>query len=383
MLLLSRSEDALLSFDAALALQPNSDGHMLRGEALGVLGRHTDSVASFERGVEGSGSAENRCRLALAQLRLGDFTRGWIASEARWDQTQFRSSSTSYQVERLLPLLDRDSRAEDIVGRKVLLINEQGIGDQVMFCSMLPDLIAAGCDITCFCDSRLLDLFSISFPGVRFLAEGGGLDAPPESFQTVIAMGSLGRLFRNAPADFPGAPYLKAPQAAADRWRARLGSKRRPLRIGISWRGGLEHTNRANRSLMLHQLLPLLSRQDCEFVSLQYGEADAEIMEVNERLADALTAFPSADYADFGQLAGMVRSVDLVVSVQTALIHLCGALGVPCLVMVPFMAEWRYGTAGDSMPWYNSVRLFRQPEPGAWRPVIEEVEGAIETWTRP
>jgi hypothetical protein len=119
-----------------------------------------------------------------------------------------------------------------------LLINEQGIGDQVMFCSMLPDLIAAGCDITCFCDSRLLDLFSISFPGVRFLAEGGGLDAPPESFQTVIAMGSLGRLFRNAPADFPGAPHLKAPQAAADRWRARLGSKRRPLRIGISWRGG-------------------------------------------------------------------------------------------------------------------------------------------------
>jgi ADP-heptose:LPS heptosyltransferase len=134
---------------------------------------------------------------------------------------------------------------------------------------------------------------------------------------------------------------------------------------------------------MLHQLLPLLSRQDCQFVSLQYGEADAEIMEVNERLSDAITAFPSADYADFGQLAGMVKSVDLVVSVQTALIHLCGALGVPCLVMVPFMAEWRYGTAGDSMPWYNSVRLLRQPEAGAWGPVIEEVERAIETWPRP
>jgi tetratricopeptide (TPR) repeat protein len=384
LLTLSRFDEALSSIDGALALQPaNPDSHILRAEALSALGRPAESLASLERALAANpASVETRCRLALARLRLGDFARGWAESEARWDQPLFRAASTSYPIERLAPVLDKTSRAEDLAGRKVLVINEQGIGDQVMFCSMLPDLLAAGSDVTCFCDVRLLALLADSFPNVRFLPEGGGLDAPLESFDTVIGMGSLGRLFRKSPADCPGAPYLKAPRAESETWRAHLGTKARPLRVGLSWRGGLAHTNRINRSLALDQLTPIISRPDCEFVSVQYGDADAEIAEINRTLANPVTAFPSADYADFVQLAALLQSLDIVVSVQTAVIHLCGALGDPCLVMVPFVAEWRYGVRGDAIPWYRSVRLLRQPSPGAWEPVIEAVGSALDAWPR-
>jgi hypothetical protein len=190
-------------------------------------------------------------------------------------------------------------------------------------------------------------------------------------------MGSLGRLYRRDVADFPRRPYLSAPPAIRAHWAERLGPRPEGLRIGISWTGGLKQTRAERRSLPLAQLRPLLDLPGCEVVSLQYGDVADEVAAVNAGLATPVRLFPAEDLDDFADLAGLVQSLDVVVSVQNSLVHLCGALGQRCLTMVPHAPEWRYGASGSTMPWYGSVELFRQPEPRAWEPVIEQVRQAL------
>jgi hypothetical protein len=157
------------------------------------------------------------------------------------------------------------------------------------------------------------------------------------------------------------------------RWAERLGPADGRRRVGVSWRGGIDRTGRGARSMDLAQLRPLFDLPGCEFVSLQYGDVAGEVAAANAGLVSPIRVFPAADIDDFDDLAGLVRNLDLVVSVQTALVHLTGALGAPGLVMVPAMAEWRYGAHGATMPWYGSLRLFRQGEDADWAPVVEAV----------
>jgi hypothetical protein len=197
-------------------------------------------------------------------------------------------------------------------------------------------------------------------------------------YDKILAMGSLGRLYRNRIEDFPGEPFLAPRPAVRAAWAARLGPKPSGLRIGFSWRGGTDRSGGSRRSLTLEQLAPLFSLPDCEFVNLQYGDTRDELAAAGV-LASAVRSFPPAEMEDFEDLAAIVAELDVVVSVQTALVHLCGAIGQECLTMVPHAPEWRYGLEGSTMPWYRSVRLFRQPEPGAWEPVIREVTDVIRS----
>jgi ADP-heptose:LPS heptosyltransferase len=147
-----------------------------------------------------------------------------------------------------------------------------------------------------------------------------------------------------------------------------LGPAQGRRRIGVSWRGGTAGTNREGRSMDLAQLAPLFALPDAEFVSLQYGDVAAEAAG-----QPALRLVPPAEIDDFAELAALVANLDLVVSVQTAVVHLAGALGTPCLTLVPLRAEWRYTASAASMPWYRSVRIFRQAGAADWEPVIARV----------
>src|SRR5262249_2441794 len=138
------------------------------------------------------------------------------------------------------------------------------------------------------------------------------------------------------------------------------------LKVGISWRGGTDRTRKGARSIPLDMWRPLLELEGVRFISLQYGEVKADIERANASLAQPIVHFETAEIGNFDHLAGLVSALDLVISVQTAIVHLSGAIGKPCWVMVPFAAEWRYGAAGDSMPWYSSVKLFRQEMRGDW-----------------
>ena len=196
---------------------------------------------------------------------------------------------------------------------------------------------------------------------------------PFSEYDIAIGLGSLGRLYRNKLSDFPGQPYLRPTPAARRQWARRLGPKTTGLRIGLSWRGGLQTSGSIVRSIPLHQLEPLLALPGCEIVSLQYGDVRAEVEAVNARLARPITLFPPNGIDDFDDLAALALELDAVVSVQTAAVHLSGALGAACIALLPHAPEWRYGASGGTMPWYGSVRLVRQAEPGEWGPVIGNV----------
>ncbi len=372
LLAMQRPRDALASLDAAQALGAlDAEGHAHRGAVLTALGRPDAALESYDRAVALSASdPENLYRRAHARLRLGDFDGGWRDHEARWRARAFLQSSAALAAPALRARFDPDVEAADLAGKAVLIVAEQGVGDQIMFASILPDLAALAGSVACLCDGRLAALFSRSLPQVRFVRPGEPLDL--NAFDHVAPMASLGRLFRTSAARFPGVPYLRPRDTVVAAWKRRLGPKTTPLRIGISWRGGADLTGAAARSMTLATLAPLLARDDCEFVSLQYGDVADEIAAANTTLARPIRLFTPTELDDFEQLAGLAQSLDAVVSVQNTNVHLCGALGKPCLAMIPFAAEWRYGAAGFAMPWYGSVRLIRQAAPGDWSDVVTQ-----------
>ena len=190
-------------------------------------------------------------------------------------------------------------------------------------------------------------------------------------------IGSLPLHIRRQRADFPRHQgYLRAdPQRVAD-WRTRLAALGPGLKVGISWQGGTHKSRRPVRSMPVTQWLPILQAEDIHFVDLQYTDSGAELAALRAATGVHVHSWQETR-TDYEQTAALVTALDLVISVCTAVIHLGGALGRPVWVMAPFSPEWRYGIAGDSIPWYPSLRVFRQPSYGAWDAVITSVADSL------
>lgn len=249
-------------------------------------------------------------------------------------------------------------------GQTVWVYGEQGIGDEIMFASMLPDLLQTN-SVILECHQRLVTIFKKAFPEVTVYGtrEDKEIDWPANhKIDARISIGSLGKFYRRSVEAFPGRPYLKAESA----------ERGRKLRVGISWTGGMKSGRVRKRTVPLSWWKPILNN-DCEFISLQYTNCAAEI-EAVERSGYSIKQFEEVKAHDYYETAKLVKSCDLVISCCTSVIHLAGALGVPCWVMTPKHPAWRYQNKGR-MPFYKSVRLYRQPakDVGAWLPVIERI----------
>lgn len=375
-----RADEAAGLADTEAARRLRARAAIKRSDALNAQGRYEESLAACEAAVAlAPDDAEIAYERAFPRLLLCDFQGGWRDYEMRWRVNRFVDESSMVMV------LPDDRRfgpggtVEDLRGKRVLLLAEQGVGDQIMFASMLPDLARVAGQVTFVCDSRLAGLFGHAFPDIEVLGAAEA-DVRLSQFDTALPIGSLGRLFRNAVADFPGRPYLRPREEVRARWAERLGPRPSGLRIGVSWRGGLARTGLNRRSLALTQLGPILDLPGCEFVSLQYGEVAEEISAFDAGRAAPLRAFPKAEIDDFEELAGLIRNLDLVVSVQNVTVHMCGALGTTCLALLPIPPEWRYTARAPKMPWYDSVELFRQPRPQDWptplAAVLDRLRGA-------
>lgn len=290
--------------------------------------------------------------LSLAQLELGKWATAWDEHEWGFDALMRHDRKVGGRP-----------RWDGTPGKTIVVYGEQGIGDEIMFSSMLPDLLKTN-KVIFECHPRLLTLFQRSFPeikcyGTRDQKEVGWHDAEEYDYQ--ISIGSLGKFFRRSTDAFPGTPYLKAE-----------GQKGAKFRVGISWTGGMKEGRVRVRSIPLPWWKSILSN-DCDFISLQYTEAEAELKLMDD-LGYSIKRNESVFAQDYYETAKLVQSCDLVISCCTSVIHLAGALGVPCWVMTPNKPAWRYGIKGP-MVWYRSVRLYRQP-PGdrdAWLPVVEKV----------
>lgn len=253
-------------------------------------------------------------------------------------------------------------------GKTLIVYGEQGIGDEIMFASMLPDLLKTN-DVILDCHKRLKTLFENSF-GIP--CHGTREDhqvtwTAKHRIDAKCSIGSLGKFYRRSKESFPGTPYLIANAAP----------KGPQFRVGISWTGGKKSGRVQKRSVPLSWWKTIFAN-DCEFVSLQYTDCSDEIRIVNE-MGYTIKEFDAVKADDYNETAKLVKSCDLVISVCTSVVHLAGALGVPCWVMTPHAPAWRYGAAGP-MPWYRSVRLYRQPAASedAWRPVVQRVGFDLE-----
>lgn len=285
--------------------------------------------------------------LAIALLEAGQWERGW--KEYEW------GIATGIRPDRyasVAPLWNGEKGT-------VLVYGEQGIGDEIMFGSMIPELMQTN-DVVIECRDRLVKLYENSF-GVPCIGTSDKTvtEWTGPKFDYRIAVGSLGKIYRNKREDFPGTPYLKAESAP----------KGEKFRVGISWTGGLKAGRVRKRTVPLSWWHSILS-QNCEFVSLQYTPCEEEIAAV-EAEGFKIAQFPEVKEGnDYYETAKLVQSCDLIITICTSVLHLAGALGKPCWVMTPKNPPWREGSVGP-MPWYRSVRLYRQSE--SWVPVVEAI----------
>lgn len=258
---------------------------------------------------------------------------------------------------------------------KTLLVQgEQGIGDEVSFASVIPDIQGVE-RVVLDCDKRLEGLFRRSFPNVYVYGTRNDKTVPEwlqdEQPDAQCLIGSLCTYYRKKPEDFPGTPYLVADPERRIQWRALLDSLGSKPKIGIAWRGGRPHTRRKFRSLTLEQLLQVL-RQDAIWISLEYKSPGLEIETFEETHGIKIHHWERAAQAyDYDETAALVAELDMVVSVQTAAVHLAGALGKPCFALIPQKPLWRYVPYPDTTPWYKSVKLFKQK--AEWAQPINKV----------
>ncbi len=365
---------AFVCYDTALKMRADdAELHDHRGVAFLELGRLPEAIECYERALalqpDFALSAFHR---ALTRLLLADYRNGW-------DDYELRQLNRDYaQRPVVFPRWDGSSLA----GRTLLIYREQGLGDEIMFASCLPQLIAAAGHCIIECEPRLLDLFRRSFPAATVYASTPDGSLPQEiaerDIDLSIPAGSILRFLRRDLGDFPRHNgYLKADPARVALWRERLSQLGPGLKVGVSWAGGVRKTRRALRSLPLDRWLPILQTPGARFISLQYtADAGAAIAALRDRHGIGIEHWAEA-IDDYEETAALVCALDLVVSVCTAVIHLGGALGRPVWVMAPYSPEWRYGFSGDTMPWYPSVRVFRQPAFGEWEPVTASVAAEL------
>jgi hypothetical protein len=260
----------------------------------------------------------------------------------------------------------------DPAGR-LLVWNEQGVGDELMFLSLLPEL-ARETSLLVECDSRLLALFRRSLPSIEFVArppDRSGVPAWPVDIAAQCPAGSLMRHLRPDLASFAqGGAYLTPDPERRAALERRYGGDR--LRVGVSW-----HTTAPNaglrRQLALSTLLPLLRHPGAGFVSLQYGDHAAEIAALAGQGVELLQDPAIDPWNDLDGWAAQIAALDLVVTIDNSTAHMAGALGVPCWVMLPHPPEWRWLLERSDCLWWPSLQLFRQSRPGDWDPVIAEL----------
>ncbi|WP_240324647.1 tetratricopeptide repeat protein [Trinickia diaoshuihuensis] len=356
-------EAALEDFTRVAEADPRDKlAHFHRGNALRALRSHEAAKAAYERAIElDPDYVLAHCMLAFLCLSVGDFEDGWAEYEWRWKDAQMDPSRREFAQ----PRWTGDVSLE---GKTILLYAEQGLGDTLQFCRYVPLVKARGARVVLEVSDALVPLLR-TLDGVDALVARG---APLPPFDLHCPLLSLPMEFRTGFDTIPAeVPYLSADPSRIEHWQQKLGATGRP-RIGLVWSGNPQHLNDRNRSMSLSDLLPLLDDR-YEWVSLQkvVREEDEPIL-----AASPIRHF-GEELADFADTAAMTASMDCVVSVDTSVAHLAGAIGRPLLVMLPHTPDFRWLLDRQDNPWYPTARLCRQAAGGEWSDVIDQVRLAL------
>jgi tetratricopeptide (TPR) repeat protein len=362
---LDRFEEGLAGFDHALTLQPDlAEAHANRAVALLAKMRLEEALLGFERALALKPDfAHAHYTDAVSRLLTGDLALGFEKYEWRWRVDLLECRPRDFAQPQWLG-------TEDVAGKTILLHADHGYGDAIQFCRYAPLVAARGARVILETHRPLRRLMG-TLAGVAQVFAGG--EALPD-FDLHCPLLSLPWAFRTELATIPAAtPYLGVDGAAAMDWGTRLGPRQRP-RIGLVWCGNPNHDNDRRRSIALSAMLPLVEGIDATFVSLQRDlrPGDAELLQN----CGAIVHF-GEQLKDFADTAALVANLDLVISVDTSVAHLAGALGKPVWIMLPYVPEWRWLLDREDSPWYPTARLFRQDESRSWDGVIARVRTAL------
>jgi tetratricopeptide (TPR) repeat protein len=358
---LDRLEDAEACYQRVMKEVPghhaasNNCANVLMG-----LGRIQEALSRYEHAVRlDPANREYRVNAGMAQLLEGDFRQGWqnYASRPAPAATGMRLWN-----------------GEHLKGSSILLLSEQGLGDTIQFIRYARLLGLEGGRVHAFCPPALAELLE-SAAGLECVVPDD--QAPPSCdwYAPLLHLPAVfGTRIGTIPADIP---YLKADPDRIRKWGAWIGAETSPsshLRIGIAWRGGPDHWNDRNRSINPACLTALNRLPAVKFFSLQKGQP---------RGCEGLDFVPlPRDLGNFADTAALIMHLDLVISVDTSVAHLAGALGQPVWLLLPFAPDWRWMRGRDDSPWYPGMRLFRQPRRGEWLPVMEQIREALVSLTQ-
>lgn len=353
---------ARAAWEKAIAVKPTS-------EAIGNL-------ATLSADMGDPDDAINWCRQAL-ELNPEHWQSYWNMSLAvltkrewaeGWDLYEYRKRLDGYDGRASIEAPDWDGSLVD----HLYLHGEQGVGDEVMFTSMLPDILTRAKRVTVEAHRKYAGLLRQSFPEVAVISTEGEAAG---SYDAKCAMASAARFFRRARCDFPGVAYLKPDPALVDYYRDELAKRGPGPYVAITWIGGTKRTRVEDRSFPLSFFTPILRKYTC--VSAQYNIGADEAMQDELREAQLSEIDAASAGKDMHAQAALFKACDAVVTVCQTAVHVAGAVGTPAYVMVPYRPSWRYGIEGVDLPWYSSVRLFRQAKSDTWMQVIHRVESAL------
>jgi tetratricopeptide (TPR) repeat protein len=360
-----RHLDAEACYRAALNLRPDyAAAHTNLANALLALGRREEMEGHYRRSLElDPKSPGTQYNLALACLREGNFREGWQRHEWRW---KFRELSL-----RPRKFNQPQWEGQQLNGETVLLHAEQGLGDTIQFIRYLPLVAARGARVILEVQPQLLTLFHSATCSALVCARGTALP----DFAYHLPLMSLPLVFDTGIDTIPPkSPYLHVEESSVEMARQAHPRRGPNLRVGLVWAGNPRFRGDQLRSIKLESLLPLSEVEGVDFFSLQFG---APVEQMNP----LQTQFPLIDACskskDFCETAALVATLDLVISVDTAIAHLAGAMGLPVWVLLPYLADWRWLDRREDSPWYPTARLFRQPSPGDWHTVAERVRDAL------
>ena len=366
-----KPDEALACYERAQALKPDYAEALYNwGCALYALGNLDQALGRYRKALALQPDyAQARFSESLAQLLGGNFDSGWHNYEWRWQTKEFDTPLRAYPQPRWT--------GEKLSSGRLLIWGEQGIGDEIMFAGLIPDVIRTGNRCVLDCDARLKPLFARSFPSIDVVSSRAPGPNPEPDFGAHLPSGSLPGLFRATHAAFvtTTSSYLIADPVERERFRARYADGRRL--VGLAWHTKNRKTGR-NRSIDLSLFAPLFAQPDVRWINLQYGDHDAMSEQIAAASAPILIDRSVDQFSNIDVFAAQIAAMDMVLTIDNSTAHLAGALGVPTWVLLPFAPDWRWLQLREDSPWYPTMRLFRQPKIGDWQSVVNRVHSILQ-----
>jgi len=369
-------DQAILAYQRSVAIKrdwPPARNNL--GGALCAAGRFDEAIAIYQESIRlAPDFAATHWNLGMVYLRKGDFARGWPEYEWRWRVKQLNlAGGRSTQPE---------WTGDDLRGRRTLLYGEQGFGDVIQCARYIPEVARRGGEVILVCPRELMTLLKNDGDNSRdscnvgrFVREWVAVGDTFPQHDVHMPLMSMARIsdrpLQSSPSDVP---YIQAETRRVEQWRARLAGDDR-IKIGLAWAG--RSLPDPLRSMRLEQLAPLAKLPGIRWISLHKGESSeqAKTPPPEMDLADW-----TSDFHDFADTAALMENLDLIISVDTGVAHLAGAMGKTVWTMLPLLADWRWFLNRNDSPWYPTMRLFRQKRPRDWETVIANIGEELKTY---